>query len=319
MIPIQILALIEKEVGCKIGTLFDCISGTSIGGILALALTQPDPSNPTQPQRGALEALQIIEKEGPFIFEKTALQTFKSIQGVRTPKYPNANLKQVLNREFKDDKLNEAVTDVLIPSYDLIKGKPAIFFHFKGENTKKSLFMRDVGMGTAAAPTYFPSYAVQDDNHVLNLVDGGLIANNPALLAYMKAAGQIDPRRDIFILSIGTGQLSMKSIMPIQSEYYGMIQWLPMIFDLIFKSTQEMLTLQFKVIKYLGKVPLSLIRLQPELETASQEELDNGTPLNIQDLKRIATNYFNANHDSISQEIIEPLRKFRRHLPGPTE
>ena len=76
----------------------------------------------------------------------------------------------------------------------------------------------------------------------------------------------------------------MRSISLKQSENYGMIQWLPIIFDLIFQSTQEMLTLQFKLLKHIGHVPLSLVRLQPQLRNASQEQLDNATPENIQSL-----------------------------------
>ncbi|MBP7074418.1 MAG: patatin-like phospholipase family protein [Rhabdochlamydiaceae bacterium] len=305
MLPIQILAHIEEELGCKIGEVFDCITGTSIGGILALALAAPDPENPSKPKMGAKETAAFLEKEGPLVFEKTTLQSIKSIEGIRTPKYSNENLKKVLHDQFNETKIDEAVTDVLIPSYDLNKGKTAIFFHFKGQNTNQPFFMRDAGMATSAAPTYFPSYAVQD----LNLVDGGLSANNPSLLAYMKAAGHIDPDRDIFILSLGTGEMKIKSIPAAESESYGMIQWLPMIFDIIFKSSQEMQTLQLKLLKQ--KAPLTVVRLQPTLQNASQEQLDNASPANIKSLKQIATKYFNDNLPWLQKDVIQPLRKYR--------
>ncbi len=307
MLPIQILSHIEEELGCKIGEVFDCIAGTSIGGILALSLAAPDPRNPSKPKFSAKELAAFIEKEGPVVFEKTTLQSIKSLEGIRTPKYLNENLKKLLQTQFGDTTIEESVTDILIPSYDLVKGKTILFFHFNGEKSNNPYLMRDVGIATAAAPIYFPSHSVQD----LNLVDGGLSANNPSLLAYIKAAGHIDPNRDIFILSIGTGEMKIKAINAAESEHYGMIQWLPMIFDVIFKTTQEMLTLQFKLLKHVAKVPLTVVRIQPTLKRASQEQLDNATPENIASLKKIATKYFEENIGWLQRELIHPLRQYR--------
>ena len=55
-----------------------------------------------------------------------------------------------------------------------------------------------------------------------------------------------------------------------------------------------MLILQFKLQKHIGEVPLSLVRLQPQLTNASQEQLDNTTP-ETSDLKQIAIKYFEEN------------------------
>ena len=307
MIPITILAHIEEELGVPIGQIFDCIAGTSIGGILALALTQPDPKAPHHPKMTAKQVAQFLKEKGPSVFERTTMQAIKSVDGVRTPKYTNDNLKQILLEQFGDTKLSEAITDVLTPSFDLNQGRPAVFFHFDGQEIKQPLLMRDVGLATAAAPIYFPSHTVGN----LNLVDGGLVANNPALLAYMKAAGHIDPNRDIFILSIGTGLMPKKPIPPTESENYGMIQWLPLIFDLIFQSNQDVLTLQFKLIKHVGHAPVTLVRLQPALQKPSQEQLDNATPRNIEALQKIATQYFNQNLGWLQRDVIQPLKKYR--------
>jgi predicted acylesterase/phospholipase RssA len=311
MLPIQILAHIEEELGRPIGEVFDCIAGTSIGGIIALSLTHPDPENPTKPKMSAAQAAKFLEKEGPVVFERTTLQALKSIEGLRAPKYSNENLKQILDAQFGETRLNQAVTDVLIPSYDLSQGQSVVFFHFKDQPTQKKFLMKDIGMGTAAAPIYFPSYATEE----LNLVDGGLFANNPALLAYTKAKGHIDPSRDIFILSLGTGTMAKKPIPPAASEKYGMIQWLPKIFDLIFESGQEMLMLHFKQLKHDG-APVSLLRLQPLLHKASQEQLDNGSIKNIDSLKAIATKYFDDNVGWLQREFIQPLKKHRVTAPA---
>jgi predicted acylesterase/phospholipase RssA len=305
MIPAQMLALIEKEVGVPIGKLFDCVAGTSIGGILALSLVQSDPNNPSLPKRTAAESAQFLEIEGPKVFERTRAQTVQSMDGVREPKYSNKNLSQAVEREFQTDTISNSITDVVITTYDLTSGKPFIFSHFKNE--KSPYLMKDISLGTAAAPIYFPSYPIQN----LNLVDGGLVANNPSFIAFIKAKEHIDPNRDIFILSLGTGEMTLQAIPADESKKYGMIQWLPILFDVIFKSMQETQMLQLEHIKNTSQTSLSLLRLQPQLETKPQEKLDNASPQNIQQLKTIATNYFNQNHDQIDKEIIQPLKKYR--------
>ena len=167
--------------------------------------------------------------------------------------------------------------------------------------------MQDVALATSAAPVYFPSYPLNN----LNLVDGGLVANNPSLLALIQAKKAIDPRRDIFILSLGTGERALKSIPASQSMRYGMIQWVPLLFDLIFNSMHAVQLQGLKHIQETSSTAISFLRLQPELLTKEQELLDNGSSKNIRDLKKIATNHFHKHHAQINKEIIEPLKKYR--------
>jgi patatin-like phospholipase/acyl hydrolase len=56
-------------------------------------------------------------------------------------------------------------------------------------------------MCTTAAPTYFPPYKLENSA----FVDGGVQANNPALIAYAEACRNRINRDNIFILSLGTG------------------------------------------------------------------------------------------------------------------
>ena len=300
IIPAQLLSLIEKEVGRPIGELFDCIAGTSIGGILALALAQENP------RRSAVEACHFLEHHGATIFERTQAERVQSLDGLRAPKYSNQNLSHAVEEAFQSSMLHDSITDLVITSYDLSSGKPMIFSTFRGQKTS-SYKMQDVALATSAAPVYFPSYPLNN----LNLVDGGLVANNPSLLALIQAKKAIDPRRDIFILSLGTGERALKSIPASQSMRYGMIQWVPLLFDLIFNSMHAVQLQGLKHIQETSSTAISFLRLQPELLTKEQELLDNGSSKNIRDLKKIATTHFHKHHAQINKEIIEPLKKYR--------
>ncbi|MGR3973525.1 MAG: CBASS cGAMP-activated phospholipase [Candidatus Rhabdochlamydia sp.] len=311
IIPAQILSYIERMVGCRIGNLFDCITGTSIGGILALSLAQPHPQDKTKPKKTARDMVHFFLNSGPVVFDKTTYQRVTSGEGILGPRYSNENLKKILSDEFQETKISEAITDVLIPSYDLSKGKPLLFSYFKEDKVHQSFLMKDVGLGTAAAPVYFPSHLIQDKGHCLNIVDGGLIANNPSFLAFMKASHLIEPNRDIFILSIGTGDLTFKSISHEESKNFGMMRWLPMIFNLIFQTAEKVLTLHFKNIQHRYGNSFSLIRLQPTLELPEQAILDNATTQNILNLNKLAINFCAKNEALIKQEIINPLKKYK--------
>lgn len=43
--------------------------------------------------------------------------------------------------------------------------------------------MIDIGLATSAAPTYFPSILIENNQYV----DGGIFANNPSMIAYTEA------------------------------------------------------------------------------------------------------------------------------------
>lgn len=186
LIPAMILTEIERRTGKKISELFDLLAGTSTGGIIAIGL------NVTDPQTGKPYAAQKIaglyEDNGEKIFQKKHL--IPAIGALLDESYYHQGLEEVLESYFGNTDLKSTRTELLITSYDIEHRKP---FYFLSREAKlnpdqENFHLRDIARATSAAPTYFEPHHLSNSyyNH-LALVDGGVFANNPALLAYSEA------------------------------------------------------------------------------------------------------------------------------------
>ncbi len=193
IIPCMILAEIERRTGKPIADSFDLIAGTSTGGILASGLTVTDKQG--QPKYPASELLQLYKgKKGKKIFKKK-LGIFNKIRILSKSLFPAKNIEEVLSDEFGEARLKDAYTNVLVTSYDTHNKKP---FYFRSRLAKQQsaedFKIADVCRATSAAPTFFPpklmTYLGQHVRHTTNemsLIDGGVFANNPSVLAYVEA------------------------------------------------------------------------------------------------------------------------------------
>ncbi|CAO2149761.1 unnamed protein product [Urochloa humidicola] len=97
-----------------------------------------------------------------------------------------------------DLKLSDTVTSIVVPTFDVSLMAPVTFSSFKNDPYPLTdQLLSDVCIATTAAPTFFPPWPVKgrpdkDGNpHILNLVDGGMVANNPTMLAIAAVERQI--------------------------------------------------------------------------------------------------------------------------------
>ena len=217
LIPAQVLAYLERRARRPVHDLFDLVAGTSTGGLLSLALTIPRPKA-SEPYT-AEGAIELYREERRKIFGRGPWHAIvRSGGGWWGPKYPAEGVEEVLQRRFHERTIGEALTNVLVTSYDTEASAP---FFFKSWRTKRPADDPDyqddfkawqAARATSAAPTYFPPLQLLPLKRRVDaprtLVDGGVFANDPAVCAYAEAVRLTrgEPATRIVLVSLGTGE-----------------------------------------------------------------------------------------------------------------
>ena len=280
VIPAMVLADLEERTGKHTADLFDLIAGTSTGGIIALALTVPGPEG--KPRWMANDLVDLYLTEGPRIFHHSIGQMLESGLGLLDEKYDAQPLQDALEQYLGEAMVSQAVTDVMVTSYDLEHRKP---FFFKTDRAKlkpeHDWLMREAARATSAAPTYFEPEKLTADGEVFALCDGGVFANNPAMSAYAEARRR-HPRARIRLVSLGTGQLTRKLHYE-DVRGWGLIEWARPLLDVVFDGVSD--ATEYELEQLLSES--DYIRFQTELIGAS-DSLDNANERNLEHLHDLA-------------------------------
>lgn len=237
LVPATVLSMIEKRTGKRISQLFDIIAGTSTGGLIALGLTKPDREG--QPEHTAQDIRDLYLRDAKQIFANPA----SWFENLLRPKYASSSgIERVMRRSFGDARLKDAVTDILIPCYDIEHRTPHIFkSRWARRQPQYDLKMSEVARAASATPTMFEPLRLARPGvggHV-SLVDGGVFANNPALLAFAEIKAMRAREGDNFlVVSLGTGE-SMEKMQRKYLTDWGYVRWsIPMI-ELVSESNSE--------------------------------------------------------------------------------
>ena len=145
----------EDHVGEPIGRRFDLSYGTSIGGIIALAVAFEVPMQ---------KVVQAFEQSGESIFPPRVKPTGKVGKALDIwrhwdqPRYRSQALRDVITSLIPEDAtLNDAKHAVGVPAVNVTSGRPQVFkTRHKAEWTRDWKYRAvDVALATSAAPTFF--------------------------------------------------------------------------------------------------------------------------------------------------------------------
>src|SRR3954469_16427229 len=127
IIPARVLQEIEARIRKPIAQLFDVIAGTSTGGILALGLTQLKGKGESSPAFSAEELLGLYTEHGHEIFDRASWHMIGAAGGLLHERYSAGPLERLVKERFGDAMLPEALTEGVIPTYDLTLRGPFFF------------------------------------------------------------------------------------------------------------------------------------------------------------------------------------------------
>ena len=212
------------------GQRFDLIAGTSIGGILATALS-------CRATGAALQAL--LQRRGSSIFPPMRQRGLRKLLG-RAP-YDPQRLRSAICELLPDAEqqlLGQHAPALLLTTVNwttsklqLLGSRPTL-----GQRDQLGLTLMDAMLATSAAPAHFPVHSFQHHR----FVDGGLAANAPDLHA-LQCAQQMYPGAEVHMLSIGTAN-PLHGRDPSAVPGRGLM-WAGPVIELV-TSAQEMLAVQ---------------------------------------------------------------------------
>lgn len=144
IIPCIMLKFIEEQTGNPISSMFNVISGTSTGGIISLGLTKPDEYD--RNMYSAEKMLGLYLDHGKKIFPPREKDILSRISGALFDKpYDASGIESLLLEYFGDTKLKDALTSVLITTYEIGVGKPFYFSSRLAQNDEKeNILYREV-------------------------------------------------------------------------------------------------------------------------------------------------------------------------------
>lgn len=205
LLPALVLAEVESRFldGEPVGKHFDMITGTSTGGIIAMALGQG---------MSAREISKVYLERGGIIFPQgnPITRWARRVRQSLFSAYSRDALENELRRIFGSNLFGSSRIPLCIPAFEGRYGEPYIFKTPHHPDYKRDQFEKlvDVGLSTAAAPTFFA--AVKRDGYTF--IDGGVWANNPVMVGLVDALTCFDiDRRQVQILCLGTGQTRFRA------------------------------------------------------------------------------------------------------------
>ena len=233
----QALLAIEEHLGEPIGRRFDLVCGTSIGGIVALAVAFEVPMS---------RVVEVFQQFGEKIFppyRHPTTATGKLLDAWRhrnKPRYASAPLREAITALIPADRtLGDALHPLAIPAVNVTTGKQQVFKtrHVEAWTRDWKFKAVDVALATAAAPTYFELAKIESNLYV----DGGLFANAPDLIATHEAEHFFDvPSAALRLLSIGTTTQAY-SIASSAGRQFGILDWMTnqRLFSVIISAQQQ--------------------------------------------------------------------------------
>ncbi|PON79320.1 Patatin-related protein [Trema orientale] len=319
IIPGTILSCLESELQkldgeeARIADYFDVIAGTSTGGLVTAMLTAPDENN--RPLFAAKDINDFYLEHCPKIFPQESFPlagVAETIRALVGPKYDGKYLHKLLKAKLGDLRLHQTLTNVVIPTFDIKRLQPTIFssYEVKREPSLDAL-LSDICTGTSAAPTYLPAHHCETTDsegqvREFHLIDGGVVANNPALVAINEVSKEIHQgnNRELFrikptdygeflVISLGTGTpKAEEKYSADEAAKWGVVGWLlshhstPLV-DVFTQASSDLVDFFLSTVFQALHSDKNYLRIQDDTLSDKVSSVDIATKENLNELVKV--------------------------------
>ncbi|KAJ8762409.1 hypothetical protein K2173_007569 [Erythroxylum novogranatense] len=318
IIPSIVLAYLESQLqeldgeDARLADYFDVIAGTSTGGLITSMLTAPNQQN--RPLFTAKDIKAFYVQHSPKIFPqkrgmfKTIRSTLKAICG---PKYDGRYLHKLIKEKLGDARVHETLSNIVIPTFDIKCLQPTIFSSYEAKKSAcLDVKLSDICIGTSAAPSYLPAHYFKSQDSRGNvkefhLIDGGVAANNPTLVAIgevtkeiIKGSSDFFPIKPMdygrfLVISLGTGSpKAEEKYSAYKAAKWGVLSWLtfngstPLV-DVFTHASADMVDLHLSVVFQALHSQDNYLRIQDDTLNGVVSSVDTATKNNLDDLLKV--------------------------------
>ncbi|KAG4157941.1 hypothetical protein ERO13_D02G092500v2 [Gossypium hirsutum] len=277
-------------------------------------LTAPHPNEGHRPLFAAKDINDFYLQHCPKIFPQDGspfapvANLVKSLTG---PKYDGEYLHNIVREKLGETRLDQTLTNVVIPTFDIKQLQPRIFSSYEVQyNPFQNALLSDICIGTSAAPTYLPAHQFEIKNSTgevkeFHLIDGGVAANNPTLVAMSEVAKEINRESSDFfhikpndyarfqVLSLGTGSQNPEEKYPAhKAAKWGVLGWLtsehssPFI-DVFMQATSDMVDFHLATVFRALHSEHSYLRIQDDTLSGAVTSVDISTKENLENLVKL--------------------------------
>jgi patatin-like phospholipase/acyl hydrolase len=310
IIPAILLRRLDQLIGARLRELdraprpladfFDLVAGTSTGAIVAASIAGRKPNG--EPLSTPDGLVRFYQEDARPVFQPRRWD-----RGVLSTKLDAVPLERRFREICCGARLSQVAVNLIVPAFTgngahIFRGGPGW-----AAGSDPDYRLEDVLRATTSAPYLFEParIAAIGDPQLRTFIDGGMFANNPSLHAYLEARELYGARREMLLISLGTGN-DFEPIDYHVARSWGGLKWLDPRKGLLQVLMQGQSHDTHRNLRRLIPDPHAYLRL--DLQThAKFPSFDDASPAAIATFTRMAEEFTGKNEEilaSLAQRLV---------------